>query len=291
MFKRGVKYKRDEIAQIARPENPPRGGNWTTGYDRIDDYLYVFMNMGVPGRTGHNFDNHYDPDTRTLIWFGKPNSHSGQPTFEKLMTGELKPLFFARWDQSHPFTFLGSGKVISYKDGFITGQGHQCVRVVLSIEDLREIVSDVVPEILTNKDDELGTNSQSSFALEKHLEDFMVRNWRNLPIGNQYDIFEQNGEVVGQQYRTSIGPIDILGLNKEKTDFMVFELKRDRASDVVVGQTLRYMGWVKEHLCTPTQQVSGCIIAHANDDKLNYALNQVPSIRFMRYEVDFKLIG
>lgn len=31
MFKRGVTYKRDEIAAIARPENPPRGGAWTTG--------------------------------------------------------------------------------------------------------------------------------------------------------------------------------------------------------------------------------------------------------------------
>ena len=63
MFKRGVQYKRDEIASIARPEDPPRGGPWTTGYARIEDNLYVFMNMGVPGRTGHDFDNHYDKKT------------------------------------------------------------------------------------------------------------------------------------------------------------------------------------------------------------------------------------
>ena len=50
MFKRGVQYKRDEIASIARPEDPPGGGPWTTGYARIEDNLYVFMNMGVPGQ-------------------------------------------------------------------------------------------------------------------------------------------------------------------------------------------------------------------------------------------------
>ena len=118
-----------------------------------------------------------------------------------------------------------------------------------------------------------------------------MKNWRNLPIGNQYDIYEENGEQVGQQFRTGTGPVDILGLNKDKTDFLVLELKRDRASDVVVGQTLRYMGWVQEHLCSPAQSVNGCIIAHAQDEKLQYALNQVPNIRFMKYEVDFRLVG
>jgi len=66
---------------------------------------------------------------------------------------------------------------------------------------------------------------------------------------------------------------------------------RDRASDVVVGQTLRYMGWVHEHLCKAEQTVNGCIIAHAQDEKLQYALNQVPNISFMKYEVDFRLIS
>ena len=59
MFKRGVPCKRDEIALVARPSNPPRGGDWTTGYARIDPDLYVFINIGFLGRTGHNFDNHF----------------------------------------------------------------------------------------------------------------------------------------------------------------------------------------------------------------------------------------
>ena len=55
MFKRGVTYKRDEIAAIARPEDPPHGGAWTTGYARIESDLFIFMNIGVPGRKQRRF--------------------------------------------------------------------------------------------------------------------------------------------------------------------------------------------------------------------------------------------
>ena len=54
MFKRGSEYTRDEIAKFVRPENPPRGGDWDTGYARIENDLFVFMNIGVAGRTGHD---------------------------------------------------------------------------------------------------------------------------------------------------------------------------------------------------------------------------------------------
>ena len=184
---------------------------------------------------------------------------------------------------------LATVKPATLKRQLNTQQGHTCVKLIVAIEDIRDIVAetDGAPEM----DPDQPTASQSSFLFEKHLEDFLVKNWRNLPIGNQYDIYEENGEQVGQQFRTGTGPIDILGLNKDKSDFLVLELKRDRASDVVVGQTLRYMGWVQEHLCSPAQSVNGCIIAHAKDERLQYALNQVPNIRFMKYEVDFRLVG
>ena len=132
---------------------------------------------------------------------------------------------------------------------------------------------------------------KSSFYFEKQLEDFLVSNWEKTPLSEQYKIFEQNGQRCGQQYRTNTGPIDILGQKKDESDFLVVELKRDRASDVVVGQTLRYMGWVKEHLCDQNQDVRGCIIAQRKDEKLEYALKQVSTIQFMKYEVDFRLIN
>ena len=126
---------------------------------------------------------------------------------------------------------------------------------------------------------------------EKHLEDFLVKTWRSLPIGNQYDIYEEGGAQVGQQYRTSTGPIDIFALNKNKSDFLVVELKRARASDPVIGQTTRYMGWVQENWCKPEQSVNGLIIAHQQDENLRLSLSQNDKIRFLRYEADFRLVG
>ena len=290
MFKRGSEYTRDEIGQIVRPQNPPKGGDWTTGYARINNDLFVFMNIGVAGRTGHDFENHYDEKSQTLIWFSKPNKKSSNPLFQKILSGELTPYFFARWTQKPPFTFLGTGTIVNFEDGYETPQGHECVRLVVSVKELQDIIS---PRQKVHSPFELvdETEQRSSFLFEKHLEDFLVSNWTRTPLARDYEIYQKDGDVVGQQFRTNTGPIDILGQRKDKSDFLVVELKRDRASDAVVGQTLRYMGWVKEHLCEPNQNVTGCIIAQRKDEKLDYALKQVNTIQFMRYEVDFRLIA
>jgi restriction system protein len=46
----------------------------------------------------------------------------------------------------------------------------------------------------------------ATFALEKHLEDFLVQNWAQTELGKNYVIFEEEGEKVGQQYPTDTGP-------------------------------------------------------------------------------------
>ena len=86
-----------------------------------------------------------------------------------------------------------------------------------------------------------------SFVMEKHLEDFLVSNWPNTDLGKDYVIYEEDGEK-GQQYQTDTGPLDILAISKDKKRLLVVELKKGRASDAVVGQTLRYMSYVQEVL-------------------------------------------
>ena len=75
----------------------------------------------------------------------------------------------------------------------------------------------------------------SIFALEKHLEDFLVKNWHHTELGKLYDIYEEDGEIVGQQYPSDTGPIDILAICKDKKAILVVELKKGRVSDVVIG--------------------------------------------------------
>ena len=129
----------------------------------------------------------------------------------------------------------------------------------------------------------------SAFALESHLEDFLVQNWSHTELGKDYDIYENDGEK-GQQYQTDTGPLDILAISKDKKRLLVVELKKGRASDVVVGQTLRYMGYVQDVLAEPNQSVLGSIIALEDDQRIRRALAMVPSIQFYRYQVSFKLV-
>jgi restriction system protein len=128
------------------------------------------------------------------------------------------------------------------------------------------------------------------FAMEKHLEDFLVQNWQQTDLGKEYDIFQEEGEVVGQQYATDTGPLDILAVSKDKKTLLVVELKKGRPSDAVVGQTLRYMGYVQEELAEDGQQVRGVIIALEDDQKIRRALAAVSNIAFYRYQISFKLV-
>lgn len=130
----------------------------------------------------------------------------------------------------------------------------------------------------------------ASFALEKHLEDFLVQNWAQTDLGKDYDIYAEDGETVGQQYPTDTGPMDILAISKDKRELLVVELKKGRASDVVVGQTLRYMGYAAQELAEPDQKIRGVIIALEDDQRIRRALAAAPNIEFYRYQISFKLI-
>ncbi len=129
----------------------------------------------------------------------------------------------------------------------------------------------------------------SVFALEKHLEDFLVHNWKYTELGKDYDIYEQDGEIIGQQYPSDTGPIDILAVSKNKKEILVVELKKGRISDVVMGQIQRYMGYVQSELAEKDQRVKGVIIALEDDLRLRRALSVTQNIDFMSYEVKFKL--
>ena len=129
----------------------------------------------------------------------------------------------------------------------------------------------------------------SVFALEKHLEDFLCTNWEQTGLGKNYDIYSEEGELVGQQYPSDTGPIDILAISKDQKELLVVELKKGRASDSVVGQIQRYMGYVKAELTEEGQTVKGVIIALEDDKKIQRALSVTTNIDFYRYKVNFEL--
>jgi len=154
-------------------------------------------------------------------------------------------------------------------------------------EELEQLIGgQASPELIATDAD---VEDPTVFALEKHLEDFLITNWNSTELGRDYDIFEEDGELVGQQYPSDTGPMDILAISKDKKVLLVVELKRGRASDVVVGQVQRYMGYVLEDLAEVDQTVKGAIIALEDDLRLRRALKVTQGIEFYRYQVSFKL--
>jgi len=128
----------------------------------------------------------------------------------------------------------------------------------------------------------------TAFVLEKYLEDFIVSNFATIFRGD-LTIFEDAEGNDGQQYAADIGPIDILAVEAKSGNFVVIELKKGRPSDQVVGQILRYMGWVKKNLCSNGQGVKGLVICRDHDPKLTYALEMTNNIDVRYYSVSFKL--
>lgn len=153
--------------------------------------------------------------------------------------------------------------------------------------EIEQLISGQAPPKLISTDELV--EDPSVFALEKHLEDFLVQNWANTALGLLYDIVEDEGELVGQQYPSDTGPIDILAISKDRKEYLVVELKKGRASDAVVGQIQRYMGYVLGDIAELDQRVRGVIVALEDDLRLKRALSVTSNIDFYRYQVSFKL--
>lgn len=155
-------------------------------------------------------------------------------------------------------------------------------------EELNILIKGEVPKpVLISTDETI--EDPTVFALEKHLEDFLIANWSQTPLGMKYDIYQEEDNF-GQQFPTDTGPIDILAISKDKQEVLVVELKKGRASDSVVGQIQRYMGYITEEIAEDHQRVRGVIIALEDDLRIKRALKVAPNIDFYRYEVKFDLI-
>ena len=143
-FKKHSKYTRYEIYKtVTDKDDRPPFDFAQTGYGRVGDDLFIFMNVGIPGRTGEDYFNHYDEKTESISWCAKRDTHSGQPLMKKIINGEINLYFFARWERegSH-FIYLGIGHVISYQDGRMVadkdGNDAICMEYLLTCQPITE---------------------------------------------------------------------------------------------------------------------------------------------------------
>ena len=167
----------------------------------------------------------------------------------------MTPHFFARWDNKDPqFAYLGVGKIVSFKDGVPCLDGNkkqvETIELKLTVEDSGEIIPIQNQTNIDKEKENISEKSlapKSSFLLEKHLEDYIIKNWSKIELNKTHDIHVENNKLC-TQYQTGTGPLDILAISKDKSEFLVIELKKGRASDIVMGQIQRYMGHIKNNL-------------------------------------------
>ena len=149
-----------------------------------------------------------------------------------------------------------------------------------------------MPEGSTQGEEALSDEvSAGRFPEEEQLEDYLVENWDTIPdLAARLDVLtDDDGEITGNQYRTDVGPIDILCKNKDGSGYTVVELKKGQASDPTIGQVTRYMGEVQRTLEKDGKPVRGLIICHDADRKLMASVKMVPNVDVYTYDLRLTL--
>jgi tetratricopeptide (TPR) repeat protein len=119
--------------------------------------------------------------------------------------------------------------------------------------------------------------------LEEMIEEKIQQN--QSVFGRRLRMYEGPDGRYGRQFVIpDIGVVDLLTEDLDTRDVVVIELKRDKGSDEVVGQTCRYVQWVRENIVKKGEQrVLGIICAHDVSAKLRYSARAVPDVTLYEY--------
>ena len=129
----------------------------------------------------------------------------------------------------------------------------------------------------------LDSASPGEPLLEAAIEAFIVENWEQTPF------YGRGVQLHGQQYTIPTGVVDLLGWQRQQEAWWVIELKKGRADDRVIGQLLRYTGWLREHKCRAKEDVRGVILARDASDNLRYAASGAPDVEIWTFDDDLKI--
>lgn len=207
------------------------------------------------------FDEHY-PDipggtvrTQVSDWSGNSPSYIFNPAFN----GRRPVLWRVARGQYEPYDERRHGEVVTE-----------------SLEAAEASANDSVEAV-------------QEFVLEQYLEEFLFSNWDAIDFGRSLELWSPDDRSARQFDASPVGRIDFLARDIETDALVVVELKRAAPADAVVGQTLRYMGWIKENLARAEQRVEGIILAGGADRRLLYASSMVPALRVVHYRIDFRI--
>lgn len=128
---------------------------------------------------------------------------------------------------------------------------------------------------------EVTVESSNEFAYEHDLRDYLAR---NLHIIEPYLKLYSDEGITGVEFPVGGRFIDILAID-ESGGYVVIELKVSKGYDRVVGQLLRYMGWIKKNQAEPNQSVRGVIIAKQISTDLVLACSELSAVSLYEYSL------
>lgn len=152
-----------------------------------------------------------------------------------------------------------------------------------NVDTHRKLRNNAIVDSADFSDDE-GAND-SEFAYERDLQNFLVKNLHLIEHGLK--LYEEDG-INGIEYPVGGRRIDILAVDKDGA-LVVIELKVSKGHDRVIGQILRYLGWIKKNLAAENQHVRGIIIAKEITDDLQLACTMTSDISLREYSISFSV--
>jgi hypothetical protein len=114
-----------------------------------------------------------------------------------------------------------------------------------------------------------GSTDGDFFVLEAGLEEAVKANLKQLRLRLADESIQQQCSL-----GVGIGRTDLICLD-EQDDFVVLELKAVHSSDSVVGQLLRYMGYIRENWAEKAgKKVHGIVLTPSYDEQLRLAAKE-----------------
>jgi hypothetical protein len=235
---------------------------WTVGFpiakDQFSFPIFGFIHVGggqveyralVNDIVPFSASHYEDPSLKPTPWRERWKKQPNERAWKNnLVMTEIVPFSF----DTYQFEKYGGGLVTHPPQGYVR----------------------VIPP---NQPPETAPAQPSRISIaEKNLEDFVVQ---------QLDEIEPGLHLVSRQLSTPAGRLDLF-CQDVHGNYVVVELKKTQGTDQVVGQILRYMGWVREEY--PENEVRGIIVVSKKDEALRYALNATSGIEAKEFKLSIK---
>ena len=104
-FQTDRRYSRADVIEHVGSDPSVRGGKWFTGIVEHDGEFFIFANIGITGRTGHNYLNRWEGEF--LRWYHKRGSDIGWSTVKDLLRSDATIHLFSRSADRDPFEYHG----------------------------------------------------------------------------------------------------------------------------------------------------------------------------------------